>query len=132
MRRTAALLSLLLSTQALAGPTERGWLSGVGVGLVGLGVGFATFGVSQQLIANDASALIKAYGTPSGAEAPAVSMLDKRAQQSSSLALVGFVVGGVALAGGLVLLVLDRPRETVSAWLFPTRDGVAAGVSAAW
>lgn len=134
MRRFTFVLSLLLATQAVAAPTapQRSWLSGVGVGLVGVGLGLAGFGLSQQLIASDARAIVTAYGIPSASEAPAVSLMEKRASAASSLALVGFISGGVLLAGGIVALLLDKPASQVSAWVLPLANGAAAGLSATW
>lgn len=135
MRRLSVVLSLLLATQAVAAPTapQRSWLSGVGVGLVGLGLGLAGFGVSQQLIATDARAIVTAYGIPSVSEAPAVALMEKRASTASNFALGGFIGGGVLLAGGIVLLLLDKPAASpVTAWVVPLTNGAAAGLTATW
>lgn len=134
MRRFSLVLSLLLATQAVAAPTvpQRSWLSGVGVGLLGVGLGLAGFGISQQLIASDARAIVTAYGIPSAGEAPAVSLMEKRASTANSLALGGFISGAILLAGGIVLLVLDKPASPVTAWVLPLANGAAAGLSATW
>lgn len=132
MRRLSLLLSLLLATQAAAEPVapQRSWLSAVGIGLMGAGLGLAGFGLSQQLIAADSRALVTAYGIPTQSEAPAVAILARRAESSGTLALVGFIGGAALLAGGIVLLVLDKPTAPVRAFLLPLPSGAAAGVTA--
>ena len=122
MRHLAVALSLLVASSAVAEPARsRGWLSGAGVGLVGVGLGLAGFGLSQQLIASDPT--LASYGTtPAVNEAPALVILDKRAKSAGANALVGFVGGGVLLAAGVVLLVLDTPAPVA---IVPLRDGGA-------
>lgn len=128
MRRLCVVLSVLLATQAVAAPaTSRSWLSGLGVGLVGAGLGLATFGLGQQFIASDARGLVKAYDVPTAAEAASVGLLDTRAKNASSLALLGFVGGAVLLAGGIVALILDTPAPAVA--IVPLPGGAALSAS---
>lgn len=128
MRRLCVVLSVLLATQAVAAPpTSRSWLSGLGVGLVGAGLGLATFGLGQQLIAGDALGLVKVYDVPTAAEAASVGLLDTRAKSASSLALLGFVGGAVLLAGGIVALILDTPGPAVA--IVPLPGGAAISAS---
>lgn len=115
---------------AFAEPPQRTFLSAVGVGVAGLGLGLAGFGLGQQLIASDARTLVKAYGIPNTAEAPAVSILQKRGDTAGALALVGFIGGAALLAGGVVLLILDSPAPPVTAFVAPLPGGAAAGVTA--
>jgi len=128
MRRLSVVLSVLLATQAFAAPTSsRTWLSGLGVGLIGAGLGLATFGLGQQLIAADARALVRAYAVPSMAEAPALSLLDTRAKNASSAAQLGFIGGAVLFAGGIVALLLDTPAPAVV--IVPLPGGAAVSAS---
>lgn len=132
MRRLSLALSLLLATQALAEPpaAQRTWLSAAGLGALGVGLGLAGFGLAQQLIATDSRTLITAYGIPSTLEAPAVSILQKRGERAGGLALVGFIGGAALVAGGVVLLILDKPVAPVSAFVAPLPGGAAAGLTA--
>lgn len=128
MRRLTFVLSVLLATQALAAPpTSRSWLSGLGVGLVGAGIGVAVFGLGQQFIATDARTLVKAYDVPTSAEAASVVLLDTRAKNASNLALAGFIGGAVLLAGGIVALILDAPAPVVA--IVPLPGGAAISAS---
>ncbi len=128
MRRLSFVLSVLLSTQALAAPsTSRSWLSGLGVGLIGAGIGLATFGLGQQLIASDARTLANAYGVPAAAEAASLALLDNRVKTASNLSLVGFIGGAVLLAGGVVALILDTPAPAVA--IVPLPGGAAISAS---
>lgn len=127
MRHLALLISLLIASHAGAAPTSRSWLSGLGVGLVGAGLGFATFGLGQQFIASDARTLVKAYGVPAPVEAASVALLDSRAKNASNLSLVGFIGGAVLLVGGVVALILDTPAPAVA--IVPLPGGAAISAS---
>lgn len=128
MRTTALLLAAALAlgpTQARAAepaPKQRGFLSGLGLGLLvgGLvGVGAGTGGL---LGANDATVRLASYGgtfTPD--EEQAVLALQQRISGSTALAVLGFVGGGLALAAGVTCLLLDSPRATVA--FVPTAQG---------
>jgi hypothetical protein len=132
MRRLSLALTLLLATHAFAEPpaAQRTWLSAAGIGAIGVGLGLAGFGLAQQLIASDARTLVKAYGLPTAGEAPAVSILQKRAESAGPLALVGFIGGAALVAGGVALLILDKPAAPVSAFVTPLPGGAAAGLTA--
>lgn len=135
MRALAASLILSLATQAVAEPTptsSRSWLSAVGLGLVVSGGALAGFGLGQQLSASSTRAVVGAYGVPTVSEAPAVALLQRRADGSSTLALVGFIGAGALIAGGIVALLLDTPARTVSAFVIPTPTGGAVGLTAAF
>jgi hypothetical protein len=112
----------------------RGWLSGVGVGLLGASLAGFGFGLGGLLNANDANAVLSAYyangAAPTAAEAPAVRLLDDRRTSGTTSAVAGFVVGGVLLAAGVTCLVLDgvaAPKVAVS--LAPLRGGGLLGLS---
>lgn len=123
MRRAALVLTLLVASSSFAEPSarSRGWLSGAGVGFVGLGLGLAGFGLSQQLIASDP--VLGAYAKmPQVTEAASIALLDKRSKTASTNAVLGFVGGGVLLAAGIVFLVLDTPTPVA---VVPLEDGGA-------
>lgn len=120
MKATASLLAavLLLSSSVAraedGAPTRgRGWLTGVGLGFVAMGLTGVGLAVGGSLSAGDANRLIDAYlkvggGTvPLEVDAPTVVELRTRAASAQSLATVGFVLAGVGLAGALTCLILD-------------------------
>lgn len=128
MRTTALLLVTVFALAAAparaedAAPRQRTFLSGLGLGLLvgGLvGVGAGTGGLVS---ANEAATHLAAYGrTFTADEQPAVIALSQRISGSSTLAAVGFVVGGLMLAGGIACLLLDTPRASVA--FVPTSQG---------
>src|SRR5258708_9446245 len=82
------------------GSTQRTIAIGAGVvGVVGIGVG-AIFGLKASSSWSNAKSSCNAY--PSGCGAVATSG-ESDARSQASLSTVGFIVGGVALAGGAVL-----------------------------
>jgi hypothetical protein len=103
------------------GPSQEekpGWLkiapyAAFGVGAVGLGLGtvFALDSASKRSEADDeADALEERCGDRCPANDPAarkIDGLDADAGSAQTLAIVGFVVGGVGVAAGTTLLVLD-------------------------
>lgn len=80
-----------------------------------MGLGLAGFGIGQQLTASDAANLLKAYSVPTSAEAPAVSLLQKRAAAASGLAVGSFIGAAVLVAGGVVALIFDTPAAVAFA-----------------
>jgi hypothetical protein len=82
-----------------------GWVS-LGVGVVGLGAGtlFALQGKSKVDEANEICSL-QGGACPDTRQAE-VEDLDDGARSANTLATVGFVVGGVGIAGGITLLLL--------------------------
>lgn len=123
-------LSLLLSlavfsasTAHAAEPTApRGWRTGLGVTLLALGAGGFGLGVAGILSANDAQARANAYLLPStDDQTQTLPVLRQERDTFTTLAAVGFVVGGLCLAGGVTLLALDGRPAAVA--LVPTRDG---------
>lgn len=128
MRTTALLLAAALALGATPARAEeaavhhRGFLTGLGLGLLvgGLaGVGAGTAGLFGSM---DASFRLSAYGaSPSAEEVPSVVALQEHLSGSTTLAVVGFVGGGLALAGGVACLLLDSPRAKVA--FVPTSQG---------
>ena len=128
MRTTALFLATALALTALpvraegVAPKQRGFLSGIGLGLLigglaGVGAGIAGTGTS-----NDAYLKLGAYtGTVTADEATTVTALQERLASGATLAGVGFVLGGLALAGGIVCLLLDTPHASVA--FVPTAQG---------
>jgi hypothetical protein len=116
----AVALVLLLSTQAVAadGPQVssqarvRGWVTSLGVGLLGVGVAGLGLGVGSLLNAADADHMLSAYyppaqAAPTTAEAPTVTQLAQRRSNANLLGIVSLIAGGVAVAGGLTCVLLD-------------------------
>jgi hypothetical protein len=95
----------------------------LGVGVVGVGVGsyFALKSASARKDANDAyascqSALMSTSCSSAAAPGSAanVQRLDSNASSQRNVAFAGFIGGGVALAAGVTLLVLDAHSSTKS------------------
>ncbi len=146
MKPTALLLAAVLLAAPTASADEaapsvtaaargRGWLTGLGLGLAGAGVMGLMMGVGSLTSAGEANALLKAYyptpeSAPTTAEAPAVKRIEDRRDAALGLAMPSLVLGGAALVGGIVCVVLDGvlgggPRV---AWV-PTPGGGAVIVS---
>lgn len=134
--RTSALLLVTVLTLAAAparaqdaAPRQRTFLSGLGLGLLigGLvGVGAGTGGLVSS---SDATARLAAYGSSfSAEEQPSVLALQQRLSGTATLAGVGFVVGGLLLAGGVTCLLLDTSRASVV--FVPTSGGGVLVLSA--
>jgi hypothetical protein len=142
VKTTASLLAavlLLASSPARADDTPtrgRGWLTGLGLGLSALsltGFGLAIGGV---LTASDANTLLNAYvgngRAPLPEEAQTVVDLQARAKSGQTLATVGFILGGVGLAGAVTCLVLDGvwASRPVDVAFVPTSGGGVFNFSA--
>jgi len=134
-----ALAVVLAATSAEAGaPTpspavQRGWLTGLGLGLIGTGVASATLGLGFLMTGNDADALLGAYyRTPNSAplpdEAAAVKLIEERRNGAYAASGASFVVGGVMVAGGIVCLLLDgrTPAPAVSVLPLPGGGGLVS------
>jgi hypothetical protein len=98
-----------------AGQVQRtiGYTLG-GVGLVGLGLG-AVFGLQRNSKLSDRDAVCGAEFNCTTDDQPGrIQELTDDARRSATLATVSFVVGGVALAGGVVLVLTSPGREKTS------------------
>lgn len=142
VKTTSLVLVLLLSTTASSATpsnTQRGFLSGLGIGLLALtGVG-AGVGVAGMLGVNDAELRLKGYApsaidsawTPAELNAfqGTKSLLVLQSKESQTVMYAGFIGAGVALAGGIVCLILDSPSpkaesSTSASLIFiPTTSG---------
>jgi hypothetical protein len=115
---------------ALAESRGRGWLTGTGLGLVGLSLLAGALGLSFQLTANDANRRVAAYypppnGAPTVEEARAVTQLVNQRDSAQALAVPLFLGAAAALAGGLACVVLDGGRAGA-----PVQVAVVPGPSA--
>jgi tetratricopeptide (TPR) repeat protein len=108
------------STQPSSGKRIAGYVA-LGVAAVGVGVGsvFALKSASSRKDANNAyascqSALMSTSCSSATApdSAANVQQLDSTANSQRNLALAGFITGGVAVAAGVTLLVLDKHPST--------------------
>lgn len=111
---------------------QRGFLSGLGLGLLIGGLAGAGAGLSGVLTANDASERLTAYGTGSipAEEQASVTALQQRLAGGTTLAIVGFVAGGLALVGGITCLAVDGKGARASVAFVPTWQGGAFVFSA--
>lgn len=130
---------LLASSPARAddsAPRGRGWLTGLGLGLSALSLTGFGLAIGGALNAADANALLTAYvgdgRAPLPEEAQTVVDLQARAKSGQTLATVGFILGGVALAGAVTCLVLDGvwASRPVDVAFVPTAGGGAFTLSA--
>jgi len=115
MNTTALLLALTLAANPPPATTERGFLSGLGIGLLVVGAGGFAGGIAGALNASDAQTRLSLYtGTPSAVDEPSVRFLEERLAGNTALAVLGLGLGGLALAGGVLCLVVDSPRVNVA------------------
>ena len=128
MRTTALLLvaAIALSSAPVradeGAPKQRGFLSGLGIGLLVASLGGIGAGTAGLLTANDGYFRLNAYsGTVSVDERPTVTALQRQVSGGTVLAGLGFGLGGAALIGGIVCLVLDRPVPNIA--FVPTAQG---------
>jgi hypothetical protein len=103
-----------------AGPKSNGGMSGMrigayagfGVGAIGIGAG-VIFLLKKSSASSDGDKLFNSCN-PRGctsAERSKLASLDDDASSAGTLSTVGFVVGGVGVATGVVLLVLDSGKK---------------------
>ena len=127
MRTTALFLVAAIAlgsapVRAEETPKQRGFLSGLGIGLLVAGLGGIGAGVAGMATANDGYGRRNAYtGTVSTDARPTVTALQQQVSGGTVLAGLGFGLGGAALIGGIVCLVLDRPLPGVA--FVPTAQG---------
>ena len=115
MNTTALLLAMTLAANPPSATTERGFLSGLGIGLIVAGAGGVAAGIAGVLNASDTQARLSVYtGTPSAVDEPNVRFLQERLAGNTALAALGLGLGGLALAGGVICLVVDSPRVNVA------------------
>ncbi|MEM9493135.1 MAG: tetratricopeptide repeat protein, partial [Myxococcota bacterium] len=116
---------------------ERRWDRRLPWAIIGGGAALALGAVPLQLSARDSAADFRdqvnalcgntggcADGLPSSAQDS-----EQRSERDSTLAAIGFAVGGVALATGVVLLVLNQPRVVVPELDDGTEQPSAAGAA---
>jgi hypothetical protein len=138
MRTTALLVAAVLALQASPARAEavvtkqRGFLSGVGLGLLIAGLAGAGAGVAGVFASNAATLRLTAYGPGAipAEEQASVTALQTRASGSATLAVIGFVAGGLALVGGITCLVVDGLGARTSVVFVPTSQGGALVFSA--
>ena len=132
MRTLALLLSVIVALGASPARAEespqavtkqqRGFLSGLGLGLLIGGLAGVGAGIAGLVNANDAHAYLALYGnSPTAAEQPSVTALQERLGGNTALAVVGLIGGGLALAGGIICLAIDTPSARVA--FVPTQQG---------
>lgn len=133
VRPAALLLAVLLALSASPAraqetprvvKTQRGFLSGLGLGLLIGGLAGVGAGIGGLVSANEAQTTLAAYGgTVNDAQRPTVTALYERLRASTTLAGVGLIGGGLALAGGILCLAIDTPSASVA--FVPSTQGGA-------
>lgn len=130
MRTAALLLSVVIALGAspvraeepVVVKQQRGFLSGLGLGLLIGGLAGVGAGIGGLVSANEAQTFLAAYSTtPTAEEQPSITALQQRMSGGTTLAAVGFIGGGLALAGGIICLAIDTPNARVA--FVPTNQG---------
>ncbi|MCA9591930.1 MAG: hypothetical protein KC776_01425 [Myxococcales bacterium] len=114
---------------------DKGGLSGMrigayaalGVGVVGLGAG-TFFALRSKSKRDDANALCTSAGCPADKKSE-IEDLDSAADSAKTNATIGFIVGGVGVAAGVTLLVLDMTQKKDQAGIQPWVGLGSAGVA---
>ena len=132
MKNIALLLSVVFSLSATSVRAEdaapprqaRGFLTGLGLGLLVVGLAGAGVGVSGVLITADANVKLNAFASPLPAsEAVAFKFVQDRAAGGGVLSTLGFIIGGLALAGGISCLAIDTPATHAVVTFAPLSGG---------
>ena len=118
-RTLGLVLSVVLGSNAFAqsdvsvstSPRGRGWLTGLGVGLVGGGLAAIAVGAAFAANASQAdsmiSGLLDANGDLPKNQAPAAGQLSER-RASAQMAAIGLLVtGGALVVGGVISVIVD-------------------------
>lgn len=125
---TAGLVLSAASARAeeAAPPQPRGFLTGVGLGLLVGGLAGVGVGVAGAASAADLGGTLKHYPRILEDEAQTVKALDDARLASMAQAMVGFIGGALALAGGIACLALDGKGSDTStvALVFTQQGGV--------
>lgn len=134
MKTTALVLLVVLGAspaRAEGAPVQgRGFLTGLGLGLLIGGLTGAGFGVAGVVQASDATGRLAAFQSPlPETEVPSFKAVEARLTAGTTMSMLGFILGGLALAGGLTCLVLDG-GATASVVFAPTASGGAFVFSA--
>ncbi len=101
-----------------------------GLGLVGLGVGVG-FVVDRSSKLKDRDAICPSGVHCTADDASRIDRLTKQARTSGQVAMVGFVAGGLAVVGGVVL-VLTAPSKPASSSRTSIRIQVSRDMAATW
>lgn len=142
MKTTAALLAAVMLLGASPAHADdgalrgRGWLTGVGLGLAVVSLTGFGLGIGGALQLGDANAQLRVYvpadGVPAPGDVETVKLLQTRADGGRGLAVAGFVIGGLGLAGSLACLILDGvwAKRPVDVAFAPSAGGGTFVVSA--
>ncbi|MCC6558199.1 MAG: hypothetical protein IT372_35075 [Polyangiaceae bacterium] len=109
-------------------------VSALGLGGLGLGVAFTVIGAGTQSESDDLFDACKSSGcTP--AQRSEIEAKDSDAASQKTIGTIGLIGGGVALAGGVTLLVLgltSKPAPAKTAWITPYVAPSSFGVHGAF
>lgn len=122
-------------------PMWPGWLIG-GVGLAGVGAGAALLGIGQAKLgdAEDAGSALRAANSscepPTGSASAQCGTAQDALDSAAAMSTAGIVVmgvGGAALIGGIVYLVLPQPKaEQVGFVPWVSRESAGVTVGGVW
>ena len=102
-----------------------------GTGAVALGVG-GFFAWDAHYLAGQRDALLARCSAAAPCLPAVVSDYDRRGSRASTIAIVGFAGGALAIAAGATLFVLSRSETAPPVAVAPVRGGAVAGASFTW
>lgn len=117
--------SATMDTGGMSGMRIGGYV-GLGVGVVGIAAG-TFFALQASSKRDEADSLCTPAGCPANKRAE-IDDLDSSADSASTNSVIGFVVGGVGLATGVTLLLLDSGKDKGQAGVRPYVGVGSAGV----
>ncbi len=95
--------------------TRRTWKTPLGIGLLAAGVASAGFGIPLQVQASESWNQFNVYyadgKSPQAAQASDVRAIRDRASAQQTQAIAAFAVGGAAVLGGAILLLIDGATD---------------------
>lgn len=134
MRTAVLVLVLLLSGEALAHEAHRGWLTGAGLMLSGVGAVAIAIGAYDAAQADAANRTMDAYyangAAPTVREASAIRWLQERSESMGSLGLGLLISGSAAVLLGIAGVVLDgwAGQPSIAVSIRPTQASVLVSI----
>lgn len=119
-----ALMPSVARAEGEVAPRSRGFLTGLGLGLLVVGLGGAGLGAAGVATSVDSVRLLNGFTQPlQGEDVTSYRVVEKRMLEAMPLMVAGFVTAGVGLVGAILCLVLDAPKAPVQVSVMPTLQG---------
>ncbi|MFZ5446723.1 MAG: hypothetical protein ACOZQL_42440 [Myxococcota bacterium] len=117
----------LEAQQSPPATTSRGALTKVGLGLMGVGGAGLGLGIAGLVVMENARFVLTANwpNGPTDVDVPLFTVFRNRYYDALALTVSGFVVGGLALVGSVVCLILDAPKPLQQLTFVPRPGGGA-------